>query len=433
MTETTLTTDLRECRQLEAEFDAYVEKLSQVLGHADRVAPFSAYCKGLLLPGERKSVEPMAARTAPDRVRSQHQSMHHFVADAPWSDQALLDAVRHYTLPFIEQPEPIQAWIIDDTGLPKKGRHSVGVARQYCGQVGKQDNCQVAVSLSIANRFASLPIAYQLYLPEVWAMDVDKRRKVGGPEDFRFQTKIHIALEQIRCAVADGVPPGVVPADAAYGNNTAFREEVTALGLPYAVGIQPSTTVWTADQPPLPVLAYKGHGRRSKRLQRDAEHQPVSVKELALSLPDRQWRQVTWREGEQALSSRFAAVRARAAHRDRPQEEEWLLMEWPAGEAEPTKYWLSTLPAELPLVQLVEMSKLRWRIERDYQELKQEVGLGHYEGRGWRGFHHHAALSIAAYAFLVAHRSAFSPCAGAVFEAPALPKDYRPRGAAGAR
>jgi len=433
MTETTLTTDLRECRQLEADFDAYVNELSQVLGHADRIAPFSAYCKGLLLPGERKSVEPMAARTAPDRVRSQHQSMHHFVADAPWSDQALLDAVRHYTLPFIEQQESVQAWIIDDTGLPKKGRHSVGVARQYCGQVGKQDNCQVAVSLSIANRFASLPIAFRLYLPEAWAMDADKRGKTGIPEGIRFQTKVQIALEQIQRAVADGVPPGVVLADAAYGNNTAFREEVTALGLRYAVGIQPSTTVWTADQQPLPVLEYKGHGRRPKRLQRDAGHQPVAVRELALSLPDRQWRQVTWREGAQALSSRFAAVRVRAAHRDRPRDEEWLLIEWPAGEAEPSKYWLSTLPVEGPLVPLVEMSKLRWRIERDYQELKQEVGLGHYEGRGWRGFHHHAALSIAAYAFLVAHRSAFSPCAGPFLEAPALPEYYRPRGAASPR
>src|ERR671911_1687762 len=206
-------------------FAAYVEALAEVIGHADRAAPLRDYCRGLLLPGDRKSVEPIAAVTAPARVSAKHQSLLHFVANAPWSDERVLSRIQELTLPLIEGSGAIEAWIIDDTGFPKKGRHSVGVARQYCGQLGKRDNCQVAVSLSLANHVASLPVAYRLYLPEAWAGDAERRIKAGVPPDTSFQTKPRIALDQIRAACAAGLPRGIVLTDAAYGNDTDFRSE----------------------------------------------------------------------------------------------------------------------------------------------------------------------------------------------------------------
>jgi SRSO17 transposase len=420
----------------EARFDTFVEQLAAALGHADRVAPLRAYCTGLILPGERKSIEPIAARLAPTRVQATHQALHHLVAKANWRDEAVLAAVRAYALPAIERHGPIRAWIVDDTGFAKKGRHSVGVARQYCGQLGKQDNCQVAVTLAIANEHASLPIAYRLYLPEPWANDPQRRATAGVPETVVFQSKPRIALDQIRRALAQGVPVGVVLADAGYGIETAFRTDLSDLGLLYALGIQSSTSLWPPGMAPLPPKPWSGQGRPPKRLRRQADHKPISAKALAKRLPATAWTAVTWREGSRGeLSSRFAAVRVRPAHRDygraEPYPEEWLLVEWPEGEAEPTKYWLSTLPADVPLSDLVATAKLRWRIERDFQELKQEIGLGHYEGRGWRGFHHHASLCIAAYGFLVAERSLVSPSGSSpAFKVHDLPAGYRPRGAA---
>jgi len=420
----------------EKRFAAYMEGLAQAAGHADRATPLKLYCSGLLLPGERKSVEPMAARLAPDRVRRMHQSLHHVVADAPWSDEAVLAAVRSYALTAMRRKGPIQAWIVDDTGFPKKGRHSVGVARQYCGQVGKQENCRVAVSVSVSTNTASLPIAWRLYLPHEWADDPPRRKQAGIPEEVQFATKAALALEQIREAVEQGVPPATVLADAAYGTDTPFHEAITQLGLPYVLGIQSSLSVWKPGEKPLPKPERKATGRPPKLLRRDRNHQPVAVKQLALSLPASAWKTVTWRPGtKQSLRSRFAAVRVRPAHRDygrgEPFPQEWLLIEWPKGEAQPTKYWLSTLPPETKLHDLVRLAKHRWIIERDYQELKQELGLGHFEGRGWRGFHHHATLCIAAYGFLVAERSRFSPSARAgklQLRTPKIPAGFEPRG-----
>ena len=425
----------------EARFGAYVEALIEVIGHADRAEPMRDYCMGLLLPIERKSVEPMAAATAPSRTAAKHQSLLHFVGNATWSDAAVMSQVRDLVLPMMTRSGPIEAWIVDDTGFPKKGVHSVGVARQYCGQLGKQDNCQVAVTLSIANAAASLPIAHRLYLPQAWASDAARRKKVGVPEDIAFMTKPEIALEQIRVAQAAGVAPGVVLADAGYGVDTRFRTDVTELGLAYVMGIQGSTSVWPPGLEPLPAKPWSGRGRPTSRLRRTDAHKPVSAKDLAISLPPRAWRTVTWREGSNApLSSRFAAVRVRPAHRDTklkgPRPVEWLLIEWPKGDKEPAKYWFSTLPQAIALRPLVEITKLRWRIERDYHDLKQEIGLGHYEGRGWRGFHHHATLSIAAYGFLISERGAIPPSGprinlkskAARRKAPGLPANYRPRG-----
>ncbi len=262
-----------------------------------------------------------------------------------------------------------------------------------------------------------MPVAYRLYLPESWVHDRKRRKKTGVPDSIEFQTKPDIALDQIRRARERDIPQGVVLADAGYGTDTNFRSELTKLEMVYVVGVQSTTTVWKPGEEPKPAPTRKGNtGRPRKLLQRDAKSQPVPVKELALSLPTEAWKKVTWRQGvKQKLQSRFAAIRVRPAHRDywrsQPQPEEWLLMEWPAGESEPTKYWLSTLSADIALLQLVHLAKHRWIIERDYQELKQELGLGHYEGRGWRGFHHHATLCIAAYGFLVSERSRFSPSA----------------------
>ena len=422
----------------EARFAAYLDAISAVLGHASRAAAARAYCTGLLLPGARKSVEPMAARIEPARVGARHQSLHHVVAKADWSDAALLGAVGQQVLPTLERHGPVRYWIIDDTGFPKQGEHSVGVTRQYCGQLGKQDNCQVAVSLSVANDHASLPIAYQLYLPETWAGDPERRTRVGVPEEIGFETKPEIALGQIRAALAAGVPPGVVLGDAAYGVETALRVTLAGLDLTYVLGVQSSASLWPPGQAPLPPPAYGGRGRPPTRVQRTPEHQPISARKLAESLQPRAWRTITWREGSNTtLTSRFAALRVRPAHRDQkrsePWPEEWLLVEWPKGAKEPSKYWLSNLPPRTTLRDLVHTAKARWLIERDYQELKQEIGLGHYEGRGWRGFHHHASLCIAAYGFLMAERCLFPPQHRVTREclaAPALPRGFHPRGAA---
>jgi SRSO17 transposase len=413
-----------------------MDGLAKAAGHEDRHAPLKDYCKGLLLPGERKSIEPMAARLHPHNVQATRQSLHHLVAKAPWSDETLLEQVRKQVLPALRRHGPVVAWIVDDTGFPKKGKHSVGVTRQYCGQVGKQENCRVAVSLSVATWSASLPIAYRLYLPKEWAEDGQRRKKAEVPEEVEFQTKPEIALEQIRAAVTAGVDAGVVLADAAYGSSTEFREGLGQLKLRYVVGVQSSMTVWAPGKQPLPAKARGERGRPARLLQRSKDHQPVSVKQLAMSLPSTAFKEITWREGtERKLQSRFAAVRVRPAHRDdckaEPHDEEWLLMEWPRSEPEPTKYWVSTLPANTHLKALVKLAKHRWIIERDYEELKQELGLGHFEGRNWRGFHHHATLCIAAYGFLVAERNRFSPSARAGhlgFAAPGPGPDFRPRG-----
>jgi SRSO17 transposase len=413
---------LHEAKDIESRFTRYVEGLVSVIGHADRAGPLHDYCLGLVMPGERKSVEPMAAITAPGRTAAQHQSLLHFVGEGGWSDDDVLGKVRETVLPQIERHGAIEAWIIDDTSFPKKGGHSVGVSHQYCGQLGKQANCQVAVTLSLANHHASLPVAYRLYLPKAWAEDAARRCKAKVPEDIAFKTKPEIALDQIRWAHEVGLPGRMVLLDAGYGNDSKLRAGITELGRVYVAGIQPQTLVWKPGVRP---------GRVPKKGRRDA----TSVKDLALSLRARAWRTIKWREGTNDwLSSRFARVRVHvASSHERPGKptKEWLLIEWPGGEDAPTKYWLSTLPQDITFRDLVDAAKLRWRIERDYEELKQEVGLGHFEGRGWRGFHHHATLCIAAYGFLISERETIPPSGprpAALLPQLAIPDSYRPRG-----
>src|SRR5450755_1557955 len=229
--------------------------------------PAQWYLRGLMLPGGRKSVEPMAARVQPQNVRSAHQSMHHLVADADWSDQGLLAAVTAQVLPSLLKNKLPRHWIVDDTGFGKKGTHSVGVGRQYCGRLGKTDNCQVAVSLSIANEQGSLPVAYQLYLPQDWASDKARRKRVGVPREIKFRTQGGIALQQIQQALAAGLPPGVVLADAAYGTEADWRDQLSEWGLTYAVGVRENTTVWYGSSQPAPTpWQTPGHGRPRTRL-----------------------------------------------------------------------------------------------------------------------------------------------------------------------
>lgn len=416
---------------LEERFERYSESIVRTLMHADREQPARWYLRGLMLPGGRKSVEPMAARVQPQNVRSAHQSMHHLVAEAPWSDEAMLSAVARQVLSkLLEADEPV-SWIVDDTGFPKKGTHSVGVARQYCGQTGKQDNCRVAVSLSIASDRGSLPVGWRLYLPQEWAEDADRRAKTGVPPEVVFETKPALAMRQIEQALAAGHPRGVVLADAAYGDETAWRERLAGHGLVYAVGVKPATSVWWGEHQPLAPPPPSGKaGRPRTRLLRDATHRPIGVAELARLLPARVWRSVTWREGTAGpLCSRFARVRVRAANRNRSRDEEWLIIEWAEGAEEPAHYWFSNLPRHTAWQEMIETVMGRWRIERDYEELKQELGLGHYEGRNWRGFHHHASLCIAAYGFLALDRlRRGGEKKPARLEAPSVPEGWRPRG-----
>ena len=339
----------------ERRFERYAESMVQALGHADRAAPARQYLRGLMLPGQRKSVEPMAARVQPEGVRSAHQSMHHLVAESEWSDSAVLAAVADKVAPVLTESGRAPCyWIIDDTGYRKYGKHSVGVARQYCGQLGKVDNCQVAVSLSLATETGSLPLSYRLYLPEEWAEDKARRERAGVPKQIAFATKGAIARTQIEAALAAGIPRGTVLIDAGYGDEAALRDWLSARELVYAVGIRPTTAVWWDKHPPAPAPVKPGRGRPRTRVVRDATHRPISVRDLAQSLPRSSYRTLTWRKGTNAqLRSRFARVRVRAAHANRPRQEEWLLIEWPKGEAEPTRYFLSTLPADTSFKALV--------------------------------------------------------------------------------
>ena len=330
-------------------------------------------------------------------------------------------------------------WIVDDTGFPKQGQHSVGVARQYCGMLGKQDNCQVAVSVTLACQAGSLPVAWQLYLPKEWAEDLPRRDKAGVPEDVEFATKPAIALAQIEQLMAAGCAQALRAGRCRLWRGDGVSRTPERIGPALRGGRDGpgdgvAARARAAAARAVPRTRQRAHPAAPGRCQAPAS---AVGQGAGLGTAPPQWQTLEWREGTNfTLRSRFARVRVRAAHRDqqrsqvRPQE--WLLIEWPEGDREPMKYWLSTLPEDTPLQRMVFEAKMRWRIERDYQDLKQELGLGHYEGRGWRGFHHHASLSIAAYGFLMAQQLRHPEGAGkknaARGEEPALPTHYKPRG-----
>jgi len=392
----------------------YLDGVSHAVGHIDRVVPMRNYIKGLLLPIERKSVEPMAARLAPDNVGPMHQSLHHIVAEASWSDATMLAAVRSKVLPVLTRRHRLAAWIVKDSVSPKRGEHSVGVARQPYDSTGKLANCRVAVSVSMATAEASLSVAYRLYLPKIWVDNQERRQAAGVPEKIASQTIPEIALDQIRQMVKENVPCAPVVADAAYGDDSRFRERLEAMGLQYCVEIKSSTSVWLPIPAASPPEIKRKVGRPPKITHREERRPPLSARELALCLSKTDLHRVSWQEGASDVKhSHFARLRVRAAsYYESAQNEQasggWLLVEWPTTERGPTKYWLSNLPESISLQQLVTTAKMYWRVEHDYKELQEEIGLNHYEGRNWRGFHHHATLCIAAYGFLVLERYAAS-------------------------
>lgn len=398
-------------------FARYLDRVAAVTGHADRVAPLRAYCTGLAMPEIRKSVESIAAHVAPEAAPAAHQSLHHFVSASNWSDRAVLGVARDYALPPLQLHQERPAWVICDSGMVKKGTHTAGVFRKYCARVGRRTNCQSAVILFACSEWASLPIALRLYLPETWTSDWPRRRSAGIPDAVKFQTRAEIAIQQIRQAIADGVSPGAISAGTMYGDDPRFRRTMTSLGLAYAVGIKETTELFSATSSVLSGLRLDAASvppcvARPER--------PMTAKALGMSLSAGAFRPVRWRKMGETMTSRFAALRvvpALRAERLVGAGPEWLLIEWPDGEAAPHRYWLSTLPENGGIGDLVEMATRAWEGEAGYRALKDEIGLGHYEGRGWRGFHHHAALCVAVYAFLLRERSEQFGRSGAVTSA----------------
>jgi SRSO17 transposase len=400
-------------RQLDRELSEYMESMVEGMGRSERRRALELYLTGLLLEGERKSIEPMAARLVEDeaQVDAMRQRLQQCVSASNWSDSE----VRRRLARKLEAELPgVEAFVVDDTGFPKKGEHSVGVARQYSGTLGRTDNCQVAVSLHLAGDKGSGCIGMQLYLPEDWAGDAKRRAAAGVPKKVRFERKWEIALAQLDEALKWGVRRHVVLADAGYGDAREFREAVRERGLHYLMGVQGTHKVWPPGAQPRQPPKVAGRNGRPRTRYTAQGVAPWSIESLARELPEEDWHLVHWREGSRGQqSSRFAAVRVRSAarhvHGVAPGQEEWLLVEWPKNEEAPTKYALCSLPADTALEKLVRLWKLRWRVERDYQEMKQEVGLDHFEGRSWRGFHHHATLCAVAHGFLVLRRALFPP------------------------
>jgi SRSO17 transposase len=381
----------------------YFGQIGDVLGFTKRRASFATYALGLLADGERKSAEPIAARACPD-VRgtdAAHQRLLHFLSNSDWSDRDVRRIAARYAVAEMTARAPIDAWIIDDTGMLKQGTHSVGVQRQYTGSAGKVCNCQVAPSLTLSTRTEQLPIDFELYLPKSWTDDPARRREAHIPDHVCFRTKPELAIEMIRRAVADEMPRAPVLADTSYGDSSDFRNEVRKLGLDYAVAVSAHTKVWCCDR----------LGRRSG--------EPLSVEELALRMRSR-FRRTTWRQGtKQPLSARFAMRPVVPYHDDgispSVREDVILLMEWEEGEPAPSKYYFVNLdPSEKPSKkQIVRLVKQRWRTERMYEDIKGELGFDHFEGRRFRGWHHHVSVALCCFAFVVAERSRlFPPSAG---------------------
>jgi SRSO17 transposase len=362
---------------------------------------FAMYACGILGDGERKSAEPIAARACPDpeEVRHVHDKLLHFLGRSVWNDRAVRLEAARYAIEAIEKREPITTWIVDDTGFLKQGNESVGVQRQYTGSAGKITNCQIGVSLAVATSGDHLPLDFELYLPERWANDIGRRLRARIPAEVTFKTKIELALEMIERARKAGIAGEIVLADAAYGDSSEFRNGVRALGFDFAVGIQSTLRVVRLD-------------RRDR-----INEKPQTAAELVAQLGCKAFRTISWREGTKAtLSSRFCFVRVRTTHDDgiaiSEHEPLWLVAEWPVGEDKPTKFLLTTLARRMSGKQIVRICKERWRTERMYEDLKGELGLDHFEGRSFPGWHHHVSVVLCCYAFVVAERvRAFPPSA----------------------
>lgn len=381
----------------------YIDTMGGVLRNRKRKASFATYAMGLLGEGERKSVEPIAARACPDpaRVNAEHQRLLHFVADSTWSDRDVRLAAARYAVPIITRRSPIKFWIVDDTGMLKQGTHSVGVQRQYTGSAGKITNCQVATSLTLATQHGQLPVDFELYLPRAWTDDPERREEARIPKGIKFRTKPQLALDMIRRAVEADLPRGIVLADSAYGDAVHFRSSIREQDLHYAVGVSKNMKVWRTD------------GRDVRR------GDPISLKKLAATIPRKKRRMVTWRQGTKTpLSGRFAMTRVVPCRADGtpPSQREvaWLLIEWEEGKKESCQFHLCSLPRGLTRKRLVRIVKARWRTEQAYRELKGDLGFDHFEGRSFPGWHHHVSVVLCCYAFVAAERAiAFFPSGGA--------------------
>lgn len=385
----------------ERRLTAFLDGLVPLLGRAERRHWATMYVRGLLLDGERKSIEPMAARMPGADV----QALRQFVNQSPWAWAPVQAALTDHV---VDRLLPEAVLIIDETSFPKQGTHSVGVARQYCGALGKTANCQVAVSVHLGTDTGCVPLVWKLFLPEAWTDDLARRAEAGIPPTVRYRSKNELALDALDEVLARGVGSRVVLADSAYGNSFDFRAALVARGLPYCVQIEPTTKAWPAPPAPPTPPPYQGHGRPRRRPPRAELPVPQDLTTLAHALPPRAWHAVTWRPGSKGpLKSRFARLHVWLAHRwtvtrTIPTDSVELLVEWPRGEPAPTKYWLADLRGEtLGLRRFVRLAKGRWRIELDYRELKEELGLDHFEGRSWTGWHHHMTLATLAYTFLM--------------------------------
>jgi len=386
---------------LEAQRAALIEFAEEMYGslaRCDQRAKGEQYVRGLLLEGRRKSIQPMAARLAD----GDEQGLQQFITDSPWKDGPVR---RRLATRMTGEIAPV-GWVVDDTGLPKDGRFSPGVAHQYCGALGKTANCQVLVSVNAATDRASCPLGWRLFLPESWDQDEDRRDRARIPEDVRHVPKWQLALGIIDELLGWGLERQVVQADGGYGDITRFRMGLEERDLRYVVQVKGITSAQPADATPV-TPAYAGMGRPP--LARYPE-KPLSLRELVLAAGREHVHTIGWREGDRGpLAGQFIAIRVRPAN-DAQREHDgvlpecWLLAEWPEGKDEPVKYWLSNLPADTPLVTLVSLAKLRWRVEHDYRELKQCLGLDHYEGRTYRGLHHHLTSVTVAHAFLTCCR-----------------------------
>lgn len=378
------------------------ERIGQHLGRREQRESFALYAHGIVGEGERKSVEPIAARATgkPAECERMQARLLNFLRDSPWDDRSVRREAARYVVTELEKQEPVTTWIIDDTGFPKQGKHSVGVQRQYSGTLGKIGNCQIGVSLTVATRHEHVPIDFALYMPKSWTEDAARRKKARVPDDLVFKTKPDLALDLITRAVEDKIPGEIVLVDAAFGNSGDFRNTVRMYGLDLGVAIQASTKVWALDK------IDRRHGP------------PLSAQELGIKLGRRAFRRLTWREGPGGkLSSRFAFRRVKVAHDDGTAAEDreplWLVIEWPEGETKPTKFVLTSLPRRMTKKQIVRIIKERWRTERAYEELKGELGIDHFEGRSFPGWHHHISVVLCCYAFIVGERvQHFSPSGG---------------------
>jgi SRSO17 transposase len=399
-------------KRLDRELTQFLDEMITGMGRPERRSAMAHYITGLLLDGERKSVQPMATRLSANTAEADamRQRLQDCVGVSPWSDDELL---RRLASKLEREMPGIEAFVVDDTGFAKKGEYSVGVARQYSGTLGRTDNCQVAVSLHLASTKGSGCIAMRLYLPDKeWASDRKRRTAAGVPQEVQFQTKWQIALQQLDVALAAGVRRHPLLADAGYGEATEFRGGLEERGLHYVVGVSGVPTIWRPGIAPGVPDAPKT-GRPPSRPK--AEESPICLSDFALELSTKQFRAVSWREGSKGrMNGRFYAARIYSAERrtkkTRPELKPiWLIIEETGEEKRPFKFYFSNLPEGTSLKRLVALIKLRWRVERDYQELKGEIGLDHFEGRNWRGFHHHATLCAVAHGFLALRRALFPP------------------------